>query len=37
MFNWFRRNEKAQQPPETKSAETKPEVTTNAEESSAEV
>ncbi|MEO0014340.1 MAG: cell division protein [Cyanobacteriota bacterium] len=32
MFNWFRRNEKAQQPPETK-----PEVTTDAEESSADV
>ncbi|MEN9566856.1 MAG: cell division protein, partial [Cyanobacteriota bacterium] len=47
MFNWFRRNEKAQQPPETKPAETKPaeikpaeikpEVTTEAEKSSAEV
>jgi fused signal recognition particle receptor len=37
MFNWFRRNEKAQQPPETKPAETQPEVTTGAEESSAEV
>jgi fused signal recognition particle receptor len=37
MFNWFRRNEKAQQPPETKPAEIKPEVTTNAEESSAAV
>jgi fused signal recognition particle receptor len=37
MFNWFRRNEKAQQPPETKPAETKPEVTTDAQKSSAEV
>ncbi|MFM2312710.1 MAG: cell division protein [Cyanobacteriota bacterium] len=37
MFNWFRRNEKAQQPPETKPAEIKPEVTTDAEESSAAV
>jgi fused signal recognition particle receptor len=35
MFNWFRRNEKAQQPPEATPAETTPEVTTEAEESSA--
>ncbi|PSB12508.1 signal recognition particle-docking protein FtsY [Pleurocapsa sp. CCALA 161] len=37
MFNWFRRNEQAQQPPETKPAETQPEVTTDAKESSADV
>ncbi|MEY2832777.1 MAG: cell division protein, partial [Cyanobacteriota bacterium] len=38
MFNWFRRNEKAQQPPDTKPAETKPEVSTDdAQKSSAEV
>ncbi|MGL5835030.1 MAG: signal recognition particle receptor subunit alpha, partial [Waterburya sp.] len=37
MFNWFRRNEKAEQPPETKPEATKPEITTNAEESAAEV
>jgi fused signal recognition particle receptor len=36
MFNWFRRNEKAQQPPETTPEVTAPEVTTDAEESSAE-
>jgi fused signal recognition particle receptor len=37
MFNWFRRNEKAEQPPETKPSATKPEVTTGEEESAAEV
>jgi fused signal recognition particle receptor len=37
MFNWFRRNEKAQQQPEQKSAETQSKVTKPAEESSAEV
>jgi fused signal recognition particle receptor len=36
MFNWFRRNEKAQQPPETTPEVTAHEVTTDAEESSAE-
>jgi len=34
MFNWFRRNEKAQQPPETTPTEITPEETTEAEESS---
>ncbi|MEN9869039.1 MAG: cell division protein [Cyanobacteriota bacterium] len=37
MFNWFRRNEKAQQSPETKPAETQPEVTTDSSESASTV
>ncbi|MEM7595361.1 MAG: signal recognition particle-docking protein FtsY, partial [Cyanobacteria bacterium P01_A01_bin.83] len=34
MFNWFRRNKQAQQQPEVKPAETQPEVTQEAAESS---
>ena len=34
MFNWFRRNEKAKQQPETTPPETQPEVTTDGSESS---
>jgi fused signal recognition particle receptor len=37
MFNWFRRNEKAEQTPETKPSEAQPELNTGAEVSAAEV